>query len=874
MRDALADHDAIVRRTTADRGGIVFKTVGDSFCCAFAHAEDAAGAAVDAQRALASHAWPDEVGEIRVRIGIHTGNAVERDGDYFGPTVNRVARLMSIGNGGQILVSSSTAALLRGTLRKGLALRDLGAHRLRDLSQAETTFQLDAEGLRVDFPALASLDTRPNNLPSQISSFIGRERELDELQTFLTEHRLVTITGPGGMGKTRLALQVAASAIGRFQDGAWLVELSSIGDPLLVFQTIASALGVREIRLESIEETLLRELSRKQLLLIVDNAEHLLADVAVAVKAILTRCRDVRILVTSRERLHLTGEQTYRLLAMPEAPPEARAADLTEHDSTRLFLERARAIAPDFVVPDRDAGEVASLCLKLEGIPLAIELAAARVTSLSVRQLNERLSERLVLLASKDNTLGRHRTLRATIDWSYRLLNEDEKRVFPALSVFANGFTLEACERVAPAKDAATLDVLQSLAEKSFVQADLRSEGARFRPLDVMREYGWTELEAAGLAAETQRRHATYYAEFAARGERVSAGDASAWYKQLDDETHNLRLALEWCVRNDAVKGVGLGLDLAGYWRVRSNITEARVRFAQLLTLRGIEPQRRAALLCCAAGFAAMQDDFAQSLSLAEEALSLYREAADSEGTAEALFRIAEVEHRKGRLARAKELYEDACDLFVTVGKRRGEMLCIANLGMLARQQGDYQNAKALLEDALARARASGERRIVGDFIIALGWIDLYLEDLDASKQLFEQALAEKETERDRYGACSARHGLATVALKDGRLDEAFEQFKTTVHAAIDLQLHDYLFRGFDGISAVLALKGEVEPAARYLGLAERLFRESGRELRDSIAYDSALHSIESALSSSRFSELLAEGACMPVDAAGATVTG
>lgn len=865
MRGALAAHDAIVRRSTQARHGTVFKTIGDAFCCAFAHPDEAIDAAIDAQRAIAAHAWAAELGGIRVRMGVHTGKAVERDGDYFGPTVNRVARLASIGHGGQILASSATAALMRGALRPGLSLLDLGSHRLRDLSLSETIYQVAADGLGSDFPALTSLDARPNNLPSQFSSFVGREREVEELRTFLSQQRLVTIAGAGGMGKTRLALHLAAATIHRYEGGAWFVELTSIGDPALLAQTIAGALNVREARGETIEETLFQHLRRRQLLLVLDNAEHLLGGVATIVKSLLSQCPGVTVLVTSREPLHLTGEQVYRLSTMPEAPPAAVAADLMRHDSTRLFLERTRASVPTMTVTDADAREIGEICRKLEGIPLAIELAAARVATLSVRELNERLSEKLPLLASRDSTQDRHRTLRATIDWSYRLLSEVEKRTFARLSVFAGGFNLEACERVAAAGEPSAIDLLESLVEKSFVQTDPNAENRRFRCLDVMQEYGWGELAAAGATVAAAADHARYYADYVARGRNLRGVEAASWYRLLDDETRNARAALEWCTINDAPIGAQLALDLSSYWRVRSTITEARARLCALLSANGIGSSERAALLCCAASFATMQDKFAESLRFSNEALATYERAGDPSGKGEALFRIAEVDHRKGRLDEAKALYEEARALFVSAGHPFGQMLCLANLGMLARQQGDYREAKLLLEDAFARATASDERRIAGEFAIAMGWINLYLGDFPLAKQIFEAAFKEKDEQGDRYGACAARHGLATVALKADRLDEAFEHFAATIDAALELGLQQYVFRGFHGLAAVLALGGELERGARYLGLAERLFRESGRELRDSIAYDVAAEEI-AAISPERRTALLAEGAQLSVE--------
>lgn len=859
MRDALAQHDRTLRASIAAHRGVVFKTIGDAFCGAFALPADAVAAAVDAQRALATQSWPPDVGELRVRMGIHTGSALERDGDYFGPTVNRVARLMSIGYGGQILVSAATASLLEGGLERGTSLRDLGAHRLRDLSHAETTFQVEADGLQREFPALASLDTRPNNLPSQLSSFVGRERELDALRTLLTEHRLVTLTGTGGIGKTRLALQLAAGIIDRYRDGAWFADLGAVTDPDLVAQTIASALRVRENRSEPILETLVREVAHKNLLLVIDNAEHLLERVASVTKTMLGACAQMTAVVTSREALHIGGEAIFRLEPLPDAPAHVRADDLMRHDSTRLLLERARAIVRDLTVTDADADDVGALCRKLEGIPLAIELAAARVTTLSLHQLNERLGERLALLTSRDTTLARHRTLRETIDWSYRLLDGDEKRVFAAAAVFTGGFTLDACERVVPKTQTATLDVLQSLTEKSFLQVELRGDCARFRALDVIREFGLVELAATGETAEIEAAHARYYAGLAARGRGLAGDAASAWHATLDEELPNVRIALAWQVLHDPVAGAGFALDVSPYWRVRSMIAEARSRLGALLAADALGRRDRAALLCAAAGFAAMQDDFAESSRYANAALLLSEKLGDVAGTGDALFRLAEIEHRRGDLTAARTLYDRARELFRQSRNDRGETLCIGNAGMLARQHGDYQSAKELLDEALARATASGERRIAGEFVIALGWVNLSLADVPSAQALFERAFDEKTAERDPYGVCGARHGMATAALADGRLDVALEQFRSTIDVALELHLQTYVFRGLYGVSAVLARRGVLDDAARFLGLAEKMFRESGRALRDSIAYDVASRALE-ALEQPEQQTLLAQG--------------
>lgn len=857
MRLALAAHDDILRQVAKRHHGNVFKTFGDAFCCAFARPQDGIAAAVEMQRALATHAWPEDVGRIRVRMGIHTGTAVERDGDYFGPTLNRVARLMSIGNGEQVLVSSTTAALLRESPVGGTALQDLGSHRLRDLAQAEPTFQLVAEGLRTQFPALASLDAIPNNLPSQISSFVGRESELNELRCLLLEHRLVTIAGLGGMGKTRLALQVAAAAIESFPDGAWFVDLSTVDDAALVAQTIAAAVGITETAREPIGDTLLRELEHRHVLLLIDNAEHVLGAVASNVKAILAKCAGVTVLVTSREPLHLTGEQNYRLAALPEVPAAATATELLHYDGTRLFIDRARANAPSVTITDADASEICGIYRKLEGIPLAIELAAARAGTLSFRQLNERLGERLGLLTSRDVTVGRHRTLRETIEWSYRLLTAGEKRALTGIAVFAGGFSLEAYESVVPLEAASGVDLIQSLTEKSFLQIDAGAEPPRFRLLDVIREFVLAEFSTSQL----DERHARYYARYAGSRRDVNGDAAVQWYLQLDLEMPNVRTALSWCTANDAALGARVTLDVSPYWRVRGNITEARARLSQFLKLPLEDSMLRGALLCAGSSFAAMQDDFEPALANAEEALALYRIAGEPGGVADALFRIAEIEHRRGRLDRAKKLYQEAQSGFVISRNGRGEMLCIGNLGMLARQEGRYEQARVLLQDALRHANEAGDRRIIGDFVIALAWSHVYLEDLNAAQDLFEKALAQKESERDRYGVCRACHGLGTVALKLGRLDDAFTRFKSTIGQALSLQLEDYQFRGFDGVSAVLALGGDMQRAGEYLGLADRLFAGSGRQLRDSIAHDIAVETIEASVAPALKQSWLSRGA-------------
>lgn len=695
-----------------------------------------------------------------------------------------------------------------------------------------------------------SLDSRPNNLPSQISTFIGRESEIQQLGFLIADARLLTITGPGGIGKTRLALQLAGGVVEQYADGAWLADLSTISSPELIAQAIAAVLSVRELPSEPIEVTLTSHLRDKQLLVVIDNAEHLLAGVARFVKSLLSQCPGVTVVATSRQPLHVSGEQVYRLGPLAE--------------SARLFLERAQQAAPSAVFGDVENADVDSLCAKLEGLPLAIELACARLSSMPLKQLARRLKSGLTL-SSKDSTeSSRHRTLRETIAWSYALLDPEERVTFTALSVFHGGCTAEAIDAVAHGETEVD-DVLDSLVDKSLLQVEDTSGGLRYRLLEAVREFAYERLQADGAAERAEFAHADYYADLVATAHaRASKGDLSD-YTTVDSDAPNVRAALEWVFPREILNAVRLLSQLAPYWRLRGNLSEARSWISRALEVRTGDNPNRVPLLCLAASFTTLQDELPESLRLASEALDLARAARDDTGTAWALFRIAEARHRQGKLDAAEALYREALTAFRSSPDARAEMLCLGNLGMLARQRGDLHDALALLDDAIQRAARLGERRLLGEFTMQMGWVQIGLNDLAQSRMLFEKAFSDKSDDRDRYGVCCARHGLATVALKEARQSEALEEFVATLNAAMELQLKDYVARAFHGIAAVEAIEGRPELAQRLLGLADRIFEESGRVLRDSVAYDVASQSLEAMLPAAQQSALREEGARMSV---------
>lgn len=452
MRPALARHDAILNAALAANQGHAFKKIGDAFCAVFETVPDAFQAALDAQRALHTEPWEGlPPGGLRIRMALHTGAADLRDNDYFGPPLNRVARLLSIGHGGQILLSQVTYELVRDQLPQDVTLKDMGQRRLRDLQRPEHVYLALHPGLPADFPELKSLEHLSNNLPQQVTSFIGREQEMAEVKGLLARTRLLTLTGAGGAGKTRLSLQVAADLLQGGGDGVWFVELAALADPNLVPQTVAQALGVREEPGRTILDTLVDYLKSRKLLLLLDNCEHVLNATAQLADTILRACPDVQILATSREGLNIPGETTYRIpsLSLPDPEQTPTPENLSQCEAVRLFVERAQAAQPSFRVNPHNAPAVAQICHRLDGIPLAIELAAARVRALPIEQIAAGLDDRFRLLTGGSRTaLPRQQTLRALIDWSYDLLSPEERTLLRRLSVFAGGWTLEAAEAV------------------------------------------------------------------------------------------------------------------------------------------------------------------------------------------------------------------------------------------------------------------------------------------------------------------------------------------------------------------------------------------------------------------------------------------
>ncbi|HET9223226.1 MAG TPA: tetratricopeptide repeat protein, partial [Roseiflexaceae bacterium] len=774
---ALMRHDALIEACVVQHDGVVVRPrgEGDGRFAVFDQATDAVAGAAAIQRALAAERWPTPT-PLRVRMALHTGEADLRAGDYYGSAVNRCARLRSIAHGGQTLLSGTTVDLVRDELPAGLQLRDLGEHRLKDLSRPERVFQLVVPGLLDDFPPLTSLNERRTNLPIQPTSLVGRDYEVKAAAAFLRgETRLLTLTGPGGVGKTRLSLQIGAEMLDDFADGVYVVNLSAVSDPALVPTTIAQALRVVESDAQPPLETLKRWLKDRRLLLILDNFEQILA-AAPQIAELLTAAPGLKVLITSRAVLHVYGEQEFQVppLALPDRRKQAPIEALMQNESVALFVARAREVRPSFQLTGENAQAVVKICHRLEGLPLALELAAARCKLFAPKELFAQLSSsRLKLLSGgAQNLPPRQQALRTAIAWSYNLLDMTERQLFMRLGVFAGGATLEAAEAVASElrigneefrnglgadqfsalnSDFSILDGLASLVDKSLLRQD---EGAgsesRFVMLETIREFALEQLQASGAAETLRQRHAGYFLLLAEQAEPELTGSLQdIWLDRLESEHDNLRAALQWALSREAAEAA---MRIAGaiwrFWYTRGYLSEGRRWLESVLALvdtlpdaddasvvpalpfgLALPPASRievwAKALTGAGVLAWAQGEYARAHNYYEDALSLFREQGNELGWALTLDKLGTVALHQGDYTRAESLYTQSLALFRRLRHTWGNANALGNLGMVAQLQGDDAQAQRFYMESLALRRKLGDKRGISMMLNNLGEVTL-----------------------------------------------------------------------------------------------------------------------------------------------------
>ena len=785
MRSALAHHDVVARGAVARHRGEVVKMSGDGVHAAFDDPADAVCAALEIERALTA---PINGLQLSVRCGLHAGVTERRDKDFFGTAVNRAARIMSIAHGGQVLISEAVRALVGERLPPGVALLELGSVRLRDLSNPERVYQVLHPELRRDFPALRSLEAVPNNLPQQVTSFVGRERELLEVGKLLENNRLLTLVGPGGIGKTRLSLQVAADALDDYPDGVWLVELAPLTDARLVAQAVASALGVKEEPGRPIVEALLKHTKDRRLLLILDNCEHLVGACADLARTLLEAGPALKILASSRELLRIRGETTYPVPSLSTPDPHEQFVDnaITDFEAARLFVDRAIAVQPSFAISAQNAAAVADVCRRLDGIPLAIELAASRSRALSVEAIAARLDDRFRLLARGDRTaLPRQQTLRALIDWSYDLLTGRERTLFRRLAVFAGGFTLDAVEAVGASGDlgeADVLDVLTSLVEKSLVTSEPRS--TRYGMLETVRQYAQERLVESGEEEQARSRHLAFYLGVAeaARAKLVGA-EQRRWLERLDLEQQNLLAAYAWSCRVGGEHGLRLVDAVKSYWFIRG-LPE--------LTYR-----------------------------LTVEALALADAQRHTLARCQGLFNAGQICCFMGRYEEAQAHLRESLEIAREIGSAERTVALLQLLGMALLGLGDTAGARAYLEEALPLARALPHKIQLAAALNGLAQIHRLEGRLDAAEALYEEFLELARELEDPENIAVALLNLAMVATGRGEGDRARGMLREVV-ALVDQTGSRPACQSMLEVSAGLAAAaGELERAARFFGMVE-----------------------------------------------------
>jgi predicted ATPase/class 3 adenylate cyclase len=881
MRAALVRHDAILDQLLAQHQGRQVKErgEGDSIFAVFTSPTQALAAVCALQQALLAEAWPGEA-SLRVRMGLHSGEADLREGGYYGSTVNRTARIRSLGHGGQVLLSQTTADLVRDVLPEGVGLRALGTHQLTGLERPEPVWQLLHPALPAAFPPLRSPQAPTHNLPVPTSSFIGREGAMAAVGEALAATRLLTLVGAGGCGKTRLALAVAGELVDAYPEGVWLVELAALSDAALVVGAVATALGVREEPARPLLATLADYLQGKELLLVLDNCEHLVGACAALAEALLRGSAGLSVLATSREGLGVAGERIWRVPSLALADPQRLPPldRLAEYEAVRLFCERGHSVRSGFALTEQNAWAVVLVCRRLDGLPLAIELAAARLGMLSVEQIAARLDDRFKLLTGGARTaLPRQQTLRAALDWNWDLLEERERVLLRRLSVFAGGWTLAAAEAACVGtgvEEADVLDWLGHLVDKSLAQLSEACGEVRYNLLETVRAYAQERLTEAGEEEAVREQHLACFLALTEQARpKLTGPEQGAWLARLEREHENLRVALRWSIREQPdVRGLQLAGTLWPFWSLRGHFGEGRAWLEQsLATHTVVAAALRATALRGAGTLASAQGDYPaarawleESLALCRElddkvgmgyiliqmghvmlnlgeyseawtqyegSLALFRELGDKRGMGSALLDLGNVARHKGDFSGASTQYEGSLTLFRDLGDQSGTAKALDSLGNVALDLGDYTKAQTLQEESLALFHELGLKADMSVTLINVGEVLWHQGHLPAAKARYEESLALCRELGDKEGIGFALGSLGNVALDQGDHGAARARYIASLTLRQELGDMRGVAKCLEGLAGVAGALGQAEHAAVLCGAAEALREVIGAPL-------------------------------------------
>lgn len=881
MKTALAKHDSILKESVKSNNGQLIKTTGDGVHAVFSTAIDAIGASIIAQRAFqTSEFFKNSEASIKVRMGLHTGEAEVRDGDYYGGTLNRASRIMAVGYGGQILISETTLQISQEHLPEGVSVLDLGNHQLKGLIKSERIFQVSTPNLQQEFPPLKSQSHPTNNLPAQLTSFIGRERELAETASRLEGVRLLTLIGPGGTGKTRLSIQLGSQFLSIFEDGVWLVEFAPIADPSQILQTIASTFEIGEVPGLPLNTLVYDYLREKHLLIILDNCEHLVEASAKVADELLHVAPNIKIIASSREALGINGETVYRVpsLSLPDQDEVTKEAAVG-CESVQLFVERASAANRKFQLTEENASSVAQICSRLDGIPLAIELAASRITIFSPEQIASRLDDRFKLLTGGSRTaLPRQQTLRALIDWSYELLTEDERALLRKLSVFAGGWTFEAAETICSNVD--VFEHLPKLINKSLVTVNNEGDEPRYFLLETIRQYARDKLLENGEGEGTRDRHLAYYLKMAetARPELLKRAHELEWLTRLETEYDNLRAAIEWGLSIEPFTVMRM-VQLLTFFMITKSHTgeghhwgeEALKQITGRKPLNTEENEYIGRLLATMSVFSFSMGDNRTTRIEADQAIDLLRSTDDKWNLALTLGFRASADFLTGNAEVAIKAMQEAIRLAEELGDNYvlGAVLSSASR-VEAFAKGDYAKAYEVHEKACELLKEDGNRWMYAITLYGLGNIAIALKEFETARNKFNLAMQIMQELGSKRNVTMIKSDLAHILRYEGNYSQAMSSYRETLLEWQRIGHRAAVAHQLESVAFIYKVLERTERATQLLGAAETLREKIDIDMTapERENYDKEVADIKANLDEKEFSSLWAEGRSMTMSEA------